>query len=80
MLQTSLPVKKNLLLLAFSNIKSPEIIELTEYRHHQFLPDKIDYDLATKLWQKYDLRDIYFKIASASIPPFSGYCHISSNN
>ncbi|WP_293161718.1 hypothetical protein [Okeania sp. SIO2C9] len=61
-------------------MKSPEIIELTEYIYRQFPPDKIDYYIATKLWQKYDLRDIYFKIASASIPAFSGYCHISSNN
>ncbi|MDJ0515924.1 MAG: hypothetical protein QNJ74_06515 [Trichodesmium sp. MO_231.B1] len=58
-------------------MKSPEIIELSEYIYRQFSPDKIDYDIATKLWQKYDLRDIYFKIASASIPPFSGYCHIT---
>ena len=34
-------------------MKSPQIIELTEYQPRQFPPDKIYYDIAEKLWQEY---------------------------
>ncbi len=43
-------------------MKSPQIIELTEYKPCQFPPDKIDYDIATKLWQEYDEKGKKIKV------------------
>ena len=43
-------------------MKSPQIIELTEYRPRQFPPDKIDYEIATKLWQEYDEKGKKIKV------------------
>ncbi len=43
-------------------MKSPQIIELTEYQSRHFTPDKIDYDIATKLWKEYDEKGKRIKV------------------
>ncbi|NEQ76361.1 MAG: restriction endonuclease [Okeania sp. SIO2C9] len=43
-------------------MKYPQIIELIEYKPRQFPPDKIDYDIATKLWQEYDEKGKKIKV------------------
>ncbi|NEP84364.1 MAG: restriction endonuclease [Okeania sp. SIO3B3] len=43
-------------------MKSPQIIELIEYKPCQFPRDKIDDEIATKLWQEYDEKGKKIKV------------------